>query len=294
MANDFVNRVAVGTTKLGMPYGAVEPQQVEETKVEQIFFKAHELGFDCFDTAPSYGNAEQLIGEYLTAELKRSCVTKVAKIPDAKIDDSSLLLIEDRFQTSLQYMQTHTCYGLLVHDVQDLYKPGAEKLVDWMKELKEKGRVNKIGVSVYTPEEAQELYERFDFDLIQLPCNIFDQRFLQSGVVDMLLNQNVEIHARSLFLKGLILKPNSKANLPQGLLAHNQQFHEAMQQQNISTYDACLAFAKLHPIVDRWIIGVSSDQQLMQLLNAQNSIVNTIDFQRWAYADKHALDPRTW
>ena len=216
MQGGFVNRIAIGTTKLGMPYGAVTPEKVSEVRTKNIFVKAIDLGFSCFDTAPSYGNAEQLIGQYLSANLRRLCVTKVAKVRTDEINDEALQTVEDHFQTSLQNMQTPTCYGLLVHDVQDLFKPGAEKLVEWMQSLKVKGRVNKIGVSVYTPEEAEELFDRFDFDLIQLPCNIYDQRFLQSDVLARLKAKKVEIHARSLFLKGLILKPNAIVNIPQG------------------------------------------------------------------------------
>jgi len=294
MLNDFINRVAIGTTKLGMPYGAVEPKQVKAAQAQDIFHKAAELSFDCFDTAPSYGNAEQLIGQYLSSELRRFCVTKVAKVITDEINDESLQIVEDQFQASLQFMKTPTCYGLLVHDVQDLFKPGAEKLVEWMQSLKDKGRVNKIGVSVYTPEEADDLFERFDFDLVQLPCNIYDQRFLQSGAISKLRAKKVEIHARSLFLKGLILKPNVLAKLPQGIIAHNELFHQSMNEKGLKAYDACLAFAKLYTQVDRWVIGVSSKQQLMQLLSNENQITETIDFEQWAYSEKAELDPRTW
>lgn len=294
MQGGFVNRIAIGTTKLGMPYGAVTPEKVSEVRTKNIFVKAIDLGFSCFDTAPSYGNAEQLIGQYLSANLRRLCVTKVAKVRTDEINDEALQTVEDHFQTSLQNMQTPTCYGLLVHDVQDLFKPGAEKLVEWMQSLKVKGRVNKIGVSVYTPEEAEELFDRFDFDLIQLPCNIYDQRFLQSDVLARLKAKKVEIHARSLFLKGLILKPNAIVNIPQGLITHNEQFYNAMQEQGIKTYDACLAFAEKCMEIDRWVIGVSSQQQLMQLLNVETQKAETVDLEQWAYLGETALDPRTW
>ena len=294
MENRITHKIAIGTTKLGMPYGVVNPKQVDETQVHQLLNKAGELGFNCFDTAPSYGNAEKLLGKYVLPELRKLIITKVAKVQTSTIDQESILAIEDRFQQSLQNMQTQSCYGLLVHDVQDLFKPGAEKLVEWMQSLKDKGRVNKIGVSVYTPEEADDLFERFDFDLVQLPCNIYDQRFLQSGAISKLRAKKVEIHARSLFLKGLILKPNVLAKLPQGIIAHNELFHQSMNEKGLKAYDACLAFAKLYTQVDRWVIGVSSKQQLMQLLSNENQITETIDFEQWAYSEKAELDPRTW
>ena len=292
MSKDITKRFTIGTTKLGMPYGAIDPQQVEGEVAEKILIKSRELGFNSFDTAPSYGDAEQLIGQYLTPELRKTCVTKLIKIQGDQINAESLQKVEDHFQESLKRMQTHTCYGLLVHDVQDLFKSGSDILVDWMQELKAKGRVNKIGVSVYIPEEAQVLYEKFEFDLIQLPCNIFDQRFIQSGTLKMLADKGVEIHARSLFLKGVILKPHITANLPQTLLLHNEAFHQVIHQQKISAYDACISFTKKHSLVDRWVIGVSSEQQLEQLFFVNSDIA--LDFDEWAFKEVSTLDPRSW
>ena len=45
-----------------------------------------------------------------------------------------------------------------------------------------------------------------DIEAIQLPLNLFDERFLNSGWIGKLKKNNVEIHIRSIFLQGLILK----------------------------------------------------------------------------------------
>ncbi|MGH1427739.1 MAG: aldo/keto reductase [Arenicella sp.] len=302
-----VNKIALGTTKLGMPYGAVEQVQVSQAVTTGIFQKCQQLGFDMYDTAPSYGVAEALIGENLQGEyapdLARvqhaplKIITKIAKVQSVEISMDSINTVQSVFERSLALMQCNSCYGLLIHDVKDLFKVNAEKLVDWMHEMKASGKVEKIGVSVYTPEEVERLLEVFDFDLVQLPCNIFDQRFIQSGVLATLAQKNIEIHARSLFLKGIILKPNAQAKLPSKLLAHNVEFHKFMNQQELSAYDACLHFANAQSLVDRWVIGVSSDKQLKQLCQGVNLLSENmmgIDYRQWAFADAAALDPREW
>ncbi len=304
-----VNKIALGTTKLGMPYGAVEQQQVDQSLTAEIFQLCQQLELDMYDTAPSYGIAENLIGTHLcpnalskhseTSQLASKVVTKVAKIESAKISKRDIQNVQSIFENSLKTMQLESCYGLLVHDVKDLFKEDARLLIEWLLRLKASGKVEKIGVSVYTPQEAETLLEFFDFDLIQLPCNIFDQRFLQAGTLDMLANRGVEIHARSLFLKGLILKPDTTAKLPDALLNHNSQFHDAMKQDNISAYDACLSFANKQSLIDRWVIGVSSKKQLKQLCDVpdvtfKNVAATTIDFDQWAFSDNASLDPRQW
>ena len=50
----------------------------------------------------------------------------------------------------------------------------------------------------------QELY-LYDLDIIQIPFNIFDRRLLESGMIDILHDQGIEIHSRSVFLQGLLL-----------------------------------------------------------------------------------------
>lgn len=295
----FIDKIAIGTTKLGISYGLVDQVQIDENQSAQIFSKANQLGFNCFDTAPSYGCAETLIGKYLAQELRHKCVTKVAKIPDKKISSQALLKVEESFQTSLQNMRTQSCYGLLVHDVQDLYKPGAKQLVDWMQSLKVKGLVNKVGVSVYTPKEAEEIFQRFDFDIIQLPYNVFDQRFLMSGVIETLANQGVEIHARSLFLKGLFLKDISQnhllaENFPKSLLKHKQAFSQHLSELKLLPYDVCLNFAKAQKNINRWVVGVSSEQQLSQLIDSSQESESSIDFDQWVFAIERELDPRNW
>jgi hypothetical protein len=45
----------------------------------------------------------------------------------------------------------------------------------------------------------------FDFDLIQLPFNVFDNRLIVKGQLKKLKAKSIEIHARSVFLQGILL-----------------------------------------------------------------------------------------
>ncbi len=306
-----VNRIVLGTTKFGMPYGCSDGQQVPEDVTKKIFQASQSLGIDLYDTAPSYGMSEQLIGYYLQSKqagvfsnedkANSKVVTKVAKVESDSINVKDIQNVQSVFDHSLKVMQCESCYGLLVHDVKDLFKENSTLLIDWMQELKVSKRVKKIGVSVYTPQEAEELLRFFDFDLIQLPCNLFDQRFILSGTLDVLAKKGVEIHARSLFLKGVILKPENQVDLPSDLVTHNKLFHESLSREGVSAYDVCVAFANQQVLIDRWVIGVSSEKQLNQLFNQPCEDANKsgisksmFDFSRWAFTDAVLLDPRLW
>ena len=71
---------------------------------------------------------------------------------------------------------------------------------------KENGLIEKFGYSVYYPEDLDKFFEKFPPDIVQLPANIFDQRFNRSGWLKKLEDQGVEIHIRSVFLQGLLLQ----------------------------------------------------------------------------------------
>ena len=63
--------------------------------------------------------------------------------------------------------------------------------------------INKIRFSAYSPEQVDSLLS--NFDLIQVPFNIFDARLTRDGQISTLKNKNVEIHTRSAFLQGMLL-----------------------------------------------------------------------------------------
>ena len=79
-------------------------------------------------------------------------------------------------------------------------------------DLKSDGLVEKIGLSAYTPEEIAKASTLIDLDIVQVPFNIIDRRLLETGWLNRLHDSGVEIHARSIFLQGLLLE--DPQNLP--------------------------------------------------------------------------------
>ena len=52
-------------------------------------------------------------------------------------------------------------------------------------------------------------------DFVQLPYNVFNQTSSNKKIINNLKKRNIEIHARSIFLQGTLLK--EKINLPNKL-----------------------------------------------------------------------------
>src|SRR5690606_3338778 len=104
------------------------------------------------------------------------------------------------FQESLQQLRVDSLYGYLLHSFASYSsKPG---ILDELLELKASGRVEKVGISLYHPAEAEELLrQNAPIDLVQFPYSIFDRRFEQ--LLPELRSRGIETHIRSVYLQGL-------------------------------------------------------------------------------------------
>ncbi len=90
----------------------------------------------------------------------------------------------------------------------DLQAPDGEALWAALRGLSDDGMFRKIGISVYVADDPARLAERFRPDVMQLPFSLLDQRLLADGTLARLEELGVEMHARSLFLQGLLFLDN--------------------------------------------------------------------------------------
>lgn len=68
--------------------------------------------------------------------------------------------------------------GLLFHNAEYVFRtPAVEALIG----EKYRGAVNRVGVSVYAPAEAEEALAYDGLDVIEVPYNVLDRRLDRSG-----------------------------------------------------------------------------------------------------------------
>ncbi len=247
-------KLALGTAQFGFDYGINNKKGKISTKeVFQILTFATTQGIDTLDTAYSYGDSECVIGDYLK---KNNAGFKIVSKCSAKASDSAAKIL----QCSLDRLSTKKIYGYLIHDF-DAYKKNPGFYSDLLK-LKEQGKIEKTGFSLYYPEEIKFLLEKkVQCDLIQIPYSVFDQRFNQ--LLPALKQKNVEIHVRSIFLQGLIFKyPHElKGNLSK-IRGKLQELQSVAQEINIPISALCINFALLNEHIDKVIVGVDDLKHL--------------------------------
>ena len=79
------------------------------------------------------------------------------------------------------------------------------KIFKNLKHFKKKKYFNKIGISIYDTRVLNFIVSNYDLDIVQCPYNILDKRILITGWFDKLKKLGIEVHARSIFLQGLLV-----------------------------------------------------------------------------------------
>jgi aryl-alcohol dehydrogenase-like predicted oxidoreductase len=288
-------KLGLGTVQFGMPYGiAHRGEAAASGELAAILRRAAESGIDCLDTAPAYGESEARLGSAMGDTTFR-IVTKTPAFRADEISAADGALVRSTFMQSLERLRRPRIYGLLVHHAGDLLKPGGRRLAEAMQDLKRDGLVEKIGLSVYTGDEIDRALDIFEPDLVQLPVNVFDQRLLQSGHVERLRRRGIEIHARSVFLQGLLLmNPDAVPDYFSPLRETLADYATRLNAMGMTRLQGALAFVRGLDAIDYAIVGAQSSEQLEEIVAAARVPFEPLDFSRYAVADEDMVLPSRW
>lgn len=252
--------------QFGLNYGVANRHgQVSHDETKAILEYASKNGIDTLDTAISYGESEERLGKMGVSNWR--VVSKLASVPKNVTDVAGW--VRDSVDGSLERLKISSLDGLLLHRSQDLLCSFGEELHLALVALKEQGKVGKIGVSIYGPEELDVIWPRYKFDLVQSPFNLVDHRLNTSGWLKRLKDEGVEVHTRSAFLQGLLLMPQPLIPpkfAPWAGLWRN--WHDWLSNNAVPAVHACLAFPLSFPEIDRVIVGVDNVSQLEQIVEA--------------------------
>lgn len=184
---------------------------------------------------------------------------------------------------------------MLIHDPQNLKKIQKNKLNKFFDEVKKEGLVKKVGVSVYDFDDLHSFKEMRHPDLVQVPLNPLNQAFLDAEFASYVESRNIEVHGRSLFLQGILLLDK----LPEKLKSLEpvwRIFTEARKAYQ-SHLEALLTWALSQKLVDKWVLGISSPNDLLEIVKCSKNIMNNSSSFQFELLKtiKHPLsDPRNW
>jgi aryl-alcohol dehydrogenase-like predicted oxidoreductase len=288
-----MSKIALGTVQFGIDYGINSTDgKVQLDEVERILNYAKSQGVELLDTAPAYGNSEQILGDCNVQ--KFNVVTKTRHFDCSTIGNQEVELLVSDFNRSLTALKQKSVYGVLFHNADNLLKPESDKLFNRLNDFKQAGKVKKIGVSIYNHEQLQSIVNNFDIDLVQLPLNILDRRLIDSGIFKILQDKDIEVHARSVFLQGLLLMTEqSRPGKFKHWGALWKVWHEWLNDNHITALEATIRYAISMTEISKVLVGVDSTEQLKEIISASHGNLPDIPAELFIN-DVNLLNPSNW
>ena len=173
-----VSEVGLGTWQIGADWG-----DVDDSTAEKVLETAVENGVTFFDTADCYGEglAETRLGRFVkTLSTEVVIATKIGRFPRPGWPDNfSLKQFRKHTEDSLKRLGMETLDLAQVHcPPTDLLKRG--EVFDWLRTLKQEGKIKQFGFSVESMEEAQICLHEKGVTSLQIIFNIFRQKPIES------------------------------------------------------------------------------------------------------------------
>ncbi len=246
MSTASFSRLMLGTVQFGLNYGIANTAgKPSLDRVKEILRLACDHGIDALDTAPSYGDSEEVIGLAL-AELgiagKFRLVTKISPIPE---DADPAEFIETSLRNSLRRLKTKQIAVALMHAEQDV------RHLEVLQSMVAKGLIAGAGVSVNTLEYEAKVEHA---DYLQIPCNVMDHRFDRLFRVPRRHN-----FIRSVYLQGLLLMPEETMFLKELV-----PYRRKLEALGMPMAELCMRYLFALPGNPSVLTGVETPEQLRE------------------------------
>ncbi|MGD0570328.1 MAG: aldo/keto reductase [Candidatus Sulfotelmatobacter sp.] len=272
--NRVHSAMTLGTVQLGMEYGVVNGTG-KPRRSDAIAIVRHAIahGVTALDTARSYGDSEQILGEALSGawgsrvEVITKLDTLTALRPDASAEQVRAA-VDQSVSSSCRALGTTGLTTLLLHrwHHHDAWRGEA-----WQRllELRDSGKITRLGASIYEPAEALAALNDPDIQHLQLPLNVIDSRWKAHGIDRELVQRpDVVVHARSAFLQGVLLHPADRWPVSHSYANSCLQALQTLAQKfdRESVADLCLAYVRSQSWITSVVVGCEIMSQLEENL----------------------------
>lgn len=259
--------LCLGTVQFGMDYGILNQRKPPLSDALAWMDYATQNGITAIDTARAYGNAEEIVGEFLKKKtLPREKLVISTKFKPNLLNDVSAkqyeLVIEKELKSQLKILHTDYVDAYIFHSARYAFD---ESKLSAIYRMKEKGLAKRVGVSVYEPEEALVCFKSPYVDFIQAPYSVFDHRMKDSGVLDSEKRGECIVDTRSAFIQGLIVLDEEQ--VPKYLEEAKpivRKIKLLCEESGVSRVHLAIQYVKREQNISHLVFGVDSLEQLKE------------------------------
>jgi aryl-alcohol dehydrogenase-like predicted oxidoreductase len=187
--------------------------------------------------------------------------------------------VEARARRSLERLGLPRGDLLLFSNAADLAGAEGRALWDRLLALKDRGLYRRIGFCATIEDGPSLLARRFQPDVVQLRCNLLDQRAQHSGVLAELAALDVDIHAASVFADGLLFM--SGEALPLEMHRHAptlSRIRRRLAEARVDPMQATLAYSMGLPEVSAVVASIASAAELRAVVAAAHAPTPALDW----------------
>lgn len=280
-----INKIIIGVTQFGMPYGIMNKSKNDrKKKLKQILNFSKKKNIKALYTSKYYGNSNKLLGFENLHHFK--IFTKF------KSED----LLNKKFILELNEVKNILKKDppiLMLDGFEKLSPKKALKIYDILLYLKKNKKIDRFGYSIYLFKDLKKICKNFKPDILQCPYSIIDRRLEKKSLLKYLKFNKIEVHVRSIFLQGLLVVDPLK--LPKKFLKWKkifQKFSKSMSDHQVSNLSGCLNFVQNNKYIDQILIGVDNIKQLKEISNVKTN--KKIKYPNIFSKNEKLINPSKW
>lgn len=226
--------------------------EAELAPLRDILRQLPDLGGRLIDTAPSYGRAEDVIGQLLSEVGNRNRIFLATKVGQGRAGRAEGIAEIER---SRERLGTDRFDLLQVHNL-----GGVAEMLPVLREMKAAGSIRYLGVTTTSPQQYPELaalLQREPMDFVQVDYAI-DNREVEERILPLALDRGVAVLTALPFGRGRVFEAFGEERVP-----------EWAAELGIATWaQFALKYIISHPAVVSAIPGTSRPEHLLDNLGA--------------------------
>lgn len=261
-----ISAQTLGTVQIGLPYGiANRSGQPAEEESFQMLQSALDNGINTLDTAPIYGNAEEIIGKFQNRH--EFVICSKYKLYDDSFSDTAKAIAEaiESLENSIQRLKVDQIDLLLLHQGPGQSVANINSVLPAINEaLIATGKTKLAGLSLYNPADLDSLSYHPALGAIQAPLNLLDRRLIKCRQFTTLVQKGVLFFARSVYLQGLLLMDIS--SLPENLKIFQPaliKLHQLAGYYDYTITEMAYLFTRDCFGISSLVIGAENQAQLL-------------------------------
>lgn len=262
----MIAQIRIGSAQLQQNYGVSSKKKLEHKEFKKILKEAKNNGILKIDTAEAYESAHDFFHNFKQKKLNIGTKIEISK-------KNKYETLKKKIQLYQKIFKHHHFDYLLIHNFKKSEISILKKNIKHLFKIRDETVNFKIGVSIYDLKDfikLKKIISSYKIDIVQLPINIFYQRFLKKKYVNFFKKNNILIQARSIFSQGLALMNKNeiqkKLKFPSySIFSKWDKFNKYSVLKKVYN---CVQFIKNQSNINEIVIGFNELKELKHFLIA--------------------------